>query len=172
LKKIIKFSFIECCSGIQVVTHTLFPCLNSSKTNAMLLNLNCKIFSLFLINKKSAKNSVVHFVHASSTSSSSSILEKKRLHGMPFCMSCSCSLLYLLWWSHGARQFYLDVLILKFGEANSCWTELANFLSLDATTIATISKLNDNELQSKLRDSKRLMKERNPKASEPNIIKR
>jgi len=64
------------------------------------------------------------------------------------------------------------VLILKFGEANSCLTELANFLSLDATTIATISKLNDNELQSKLRDSKRLMKERNPKASEPNIIKR
>lgn len=38
------------------------------------------------------------------------------------------------------NQFYLVVLILKFLEARSCWTEFANFLSFDATTIA-IKKL-------------------------------
>lgn len=35
-------------------------------------------------------------------------------------------------------NIYFDVLILKFGEANSCWTAAANFLSLDATTIAAM----------------------------------
>ena len=69
------------------------------------------------------------------------------------------------------RHFYLDVLILKFGEANSCWTELANFLSLDATTIAAILKLNNRDVQSKLADSKCLWKEEIQKASHPYIIK-
>jgi len=71
----------------------------------------------------------------------------------------------------GLGIFYLDVLILKFGEANSCWIELANFLSLDATTIAAILKLNNRDLQSKLADSKCLWKEEIQKASHPYIIK-
>lgn len=33
---------------------------------------------------------------------------------------------------------YLDVLILRWLEASSCWTAFANFLSFDATTIAVI----------------------------------
>lgn len=33
-------------------------------------------------------------------------------------------------------MLYLDVLILKFPEARSCWTAFDSFLSFDATTIA------------------------------------
>lgn len=44
--------------------------------------------------------------------------------------------------------FYLEVLILKWLEANSCWTAFANFLSFDATTIAAKQKTIDGKILS------------------------
>jgi len=40
------------------------------------------------------------------------------------------------------KLVYLEVLILKWDEANSCWAACANFLSFDATTIAANAKGN------------------------------
>lgn len=38
------------------------------------------------------------------------------------------------------NTLYLEVLILKWEEASSCWVAFANFLSFDATTIAAQAK--------------------------------